>query len=124
MSKNKYNFFIPGRLPGFNDIIKEARGNKYGSNVQKQNFTTMVYTAIRVAFRNYKPMKKVWITCTWVEKDKRRDPDNIVSAKKYICDGLVLAGMLKNDGWGQIAGFTDTWAVGKEPGVFVEIKEV
>jgi len=120
----KYSFFIPGRFPGMNEMIREARGNKYASNELKQNFTTMVYTAIRVAFRNYELMEKVWVTCTWVEKDRRRDPDNIVVGKKFIMDGLVLAGLLKNDGWNQIAGFTDTWEVGKEPGVWVSISEV
>ena len=44
-------------------------------------------------------------------------------AKKYILDGLIIAGLLKKDGWNEIAGFTDTWEVG-EPGVWVEVREV
>ena len=119
----KYNFFIPGRLPGMNEIIKEARGNKYASAHEKKVNTVRVYNAIRLVFHGYKTMGKVWLSCNWVEKNKKRDPDNIVVAKKYICDGLVLAGLLKNDGWSQIAGFTDTWEVG-EPGVWVEVREV
>ncbi len=122
---NKYNFFILGRLPGLNDIIKEARGNKYASAVQKKKYTQLVADVVRLTFRAYGSIQgKVWISFTWVEKDKRRDPGNIRVAEKFITDGLVLAGLLKNDGWSQIAGFTDTWEVGKEPGVWVSIKEV
>lgn len=35
-----------------------------------------------------------------VEVDRRRDPDNLASgAMKFVLDGLVKAGVLKNDGW-------------------------
>lgn len=124
----KYNFFIPGRFPGMNEIIKEARGNKYASARQKARFTMLTRTLVNLSFQlpiaHFGQMKKVWIDFRWVEKNTRRDPDNICAGKKFILDGLVLSGLLKNDGWSQIAGFTDTWEVGKEPGVYVEIKEV
>ncbi len=122
----KFNFFIPGRLPGMNEIIDEARGNKFASAVQKTKYTKLIVDVVRLTFRNYGAynlMDKVWISFTWVEKDKRRDPDNLVAGKKFIMDGLVRSGLLENDGWNQIAGFTDTWKVG-EPGVWVEVKEV
>jgi len=119
----KYNFFIPGRFPGLNEVINTARSNKYASADQKKEHTVRVYNAIRLTLRDYKKLKKVWITCTWVEKNRRRDPDNIIGGgKKYICDGLELAHMIEKDNW-NIVGFTDTWEVG-EPGVWVEIKEV
>jgi len=119
----KYCFFIPGRLPGMNEIINEARGNKYASAKQKKIYTNRVADCFMLTFKRFKPVGKSWITFTWVEKDKRRDPGNVRCAEKFITDGLVTAGLLKNDGWNQIAGFTDTWEVG-EPGVWVEIREV
>ncbi len=120
----KHLFFIPGRFPGMNEIIKEARGNKYASAIQKRHWTRRVADITRLSIRNIKPMGKVWISFTWIEKNKRRDPDNICAGKKFILDGLVLAGLLSADGWANIAGFTDSWEVGKEPGVIVEIRGV
>ncbi len=120
----KYNFFIPGRLPGMNDIVKEARGNKYASAMQKKKYTQLVADVVRLTFRKYGSMGKVWINFTWIERNRMRDPDNVSVGKKFILDGLVLAGLLKGDGWANIVCFTDKWEVGKEPGVYVEIREV
>jgi hypothetical protein len=122
--KNKYNFFVPGRLPNLNDMIFEARGNKYASAVQKKLYTKRVADVIRLTFRGYKAMGKVWLSCHWLEINRRRDPDNVCAAKKYILDGMVVAGLLDKDGWDNIGGFTDTWEVGKDPGVWVEVREI
>lgn len=63
---------------------------------------------------------------TWYERDRRRDKDNISSfGRKVIQDGLVKAGVLANDGWAQIAGFSDEFHVdAKRPRVEIEIGEV
>ena len=120
----KYNFFIPGRLPGLNEIINEARTHKFASATQKKKYTKRVADVIRLTFRDYKPMGRIWVSCIWVEKDRRRDPDNIIAGgKKFLLDGMVKARLLKQDNW-NIQGFTDTWEVGKEPGVWVEVREV
>ena len=51
------------------------------------------------------------------------DKDNIAFAKKFIQDSLVHAGVLANDGWNQIEGFTDDFAVDpKNPRVEVTIE--
>ena len=121
-----YKFVIPTRLPGLNEIIEEARKNPYASAKQKKYYTELVRDCFTLAYRFKIPVVKapIWLKCTWVEENKRRNPDNIAAAKKYILDGLVKAGAIKNDGWDEIAGFTDKWKVGSECGVFVEIKEV
>jgi len=67
----------------------------------------------------------VWITYHWYCKDKRKDKSNIAFAKKFIEDGLVNAGVLKNDGWNDIEGFNDRFYIDKQnPRVEVEISEV
>lgn len=43
------------------------------------------------------------ITYIWYWKDKRTDPSNISFCQKYIEDGLQAAGVLRNDGWNEIA---------------------
>ncbi len=59
----------------------------------------------------------------FMEKDKRRDPDNIASgAFKLILDALQEIGILPNDNWAWVSGFSFTWEVSKTPGVIVTMR--
>ena len=60
---------------------------------------------------------------TWYEPNRRRDKDNVSSfGRKCIQDALVRAGVLQNDGWGEIDSFSDRFFVDKKkPRVEVEI---
>ena len=55
--------------------------------------------------------------------NRRTDPDNIAFQKKFILDGFVAAGLLSNDGWGEIAGWTEKFHIVKKEFQRVEIKE-
>ena len=123
---NKYTFFVPRRLPTMNEIIGAAKVGYHTYREMKKEYTELVAGTIGLTFRFRKLniKRKVWISLVFVEKNKRYDPDNIVAAKKFILDGIVKAGMLKKDGWAEIAGFTETWEVGKEPGIWVEVREI
>ena len=61
----------------------------------------------------------------WVEKDRRRDKDNISSfGRKVIQDALVEMGALQNDGWNNIHSFSDEFTVDKKyPRIEIEIEE-
>ncbi|WP_049917244.1 hypothetical protein [uncultured Megasphaera sp.] len=61
-----------------------------------------------------KKIDKAYIKFHWVEKNKRRDKDNIAFAKKFILDALQEMGILQNDGWSEILGFSDTFDVDKD----------
>lgn len=50
----------------------------------------------------------------WFCTNRKKDPDNIAFAKKYLLDGMVEADLLPNDGWNQIAGFSDDFHIDKE----------
>jgi Holliday junction resolvase RusA-like endonuclease len=127
----KIEFFIPGRLPGLNELIGVARGTRGRGSVmaaaaQKATYTNRVALyVIEQRPRGSKPFPApVHIDLTWFEKDRRRDPDNIVSAKKFVLDGLVKANVIENDGWEHIAGFSERWVVDKNRiGVCVKIRE-
>jgi hypothetical protein len=57
-----------------------------------------------------------------VEKNRRRDQDNIAAGKKLVIDGLVQAGVLAGDGWKYVRGFFDEFSVDPtRPGVMVTI---
>ena len=60
----------------------------------------------------------------WYEKNKRRDPDNVFSAIKYILDSLVEAGVFPNDGQKQVAGIINWIKVDKKnPRIEITIYE-
>jgi len=105
---------IKGRLPGMNEIVGSNRTNKFIGAKLKKEWTSKIAWEIKA--QKVKTFKNpVYIEFRWFEPNKRRDPDNFTSGgRKLILDGLQTAGVLKNDGWRNIAGFSDEWAVDKE----------
>jgi hypothetical protein len=114
--------FIRGKLPGRRAQDNAARGNKFAAAAMKKKWTQ--YVALN--FANTPPLTGHFrMVCTWREKTKREDPDNIASSKKFILDGLQDSGVLRNDGWAEIAGFIDNFEIDKvNPGVEVLLIEV
>lgn len=67
----------------------------------------------------------VFMEYCWVEKNKRLDLDNITFGRKIVQDSLVQCGVLKDDGWKYVVGFSDRFKVNKEnPRIEVLIKEI
>lgn len=60
----------------------------------------------------------------WHERTKKRDADNIASAKKFILDALVKNGVLEDDSRKYVKGFYDTIIDDKEDFVIVELVEI
>lgn len=115
-------FVIPGRLPGLNDMIDAARTNKFESARQKKENTELVGWCAKKA--KLPKMKRVNLSIVWYEPNEKRDPDNIHAGVKFILDGLVIAGVIKNDGRKQIAKISHEIFTDKtNPRVEVEIKE-
>ena len=114
-------FFIPGPLPGMNDYI--STGNRFRYNTHKRKWTEAIAFYVRRA--KVKPVGSVHLHFLWMEKHNRRDPDNFSSlGRKWVLDSLVECGVLLNDGWGQILGWSDAWIVDKSrPGVLVTLEE-
>lgn len=115
---------IPGTMPGFNEIIKvskQGRGKYQPYNdMKRENTESVVWMSKKISKK-----KKIFLDITWIEKDKRRDPDNIAAAVKFIWDGLVEAGVIKNDGWKENGGWSNKFEVDKDnPRIEVIIKEV
>ena len=117
--------WIPGRLPGLNEVIAAAkgsggRGHSYAT--MKRQWTELVWALAKSA--KLQPVRRAYLSFTWVEKDRRRDPDNVSSAgRKLILDGLVKAGVLAGDGWDGIAGWSDAFEVDGKHGVRILITE-
>lgn len=60
----------------------------------------------------------------WHERTKKRDADNIASAKKFVLDALVKSGVLEDDSRKYVKGFYDKIVDDKEDFVIVELVEV
>jgi len=126
------DFFVPGPLPGMNEMIDAAKkvipwlskGKKkvYEYSAMKKKWTAHV---AMIAGRRRDPLRRVKFQFLWVEPNKRRDPDNIMCGQKFVMDGVVAAGIIKKDGWAQVAGSKHEFMVDKKrPGVLVRIMEV
>lgn len=64
----------------------------------------------------------VTVEFLWVEKDRRRDLDNVAFAKKFVLDGLVQAGVIADDNAKHVVGLSDSFAYDKSnPRVVVTI---
>lgn len=120
-----YSFFIPGSLPGMNEIITANRSGKHIGAAQKVAAEKVIMYSIRKA--RLLPIKDYPISMriTWIERNGRRDPDNVAAAKKFILDALQRTGILRNDGRREIDSLHDYFQTDKrKPGILVELEEV
>lgn len=117
---------IPGELPDLNTIIAEAkkgRGRYQPYNEMKREHTENIAWVAKSETK--KKLKRIDLEITWVCKDRRKDKDNIMAGTKFILDGLVVAGVIPNDGWKEIGRISHDFKVNKHnPRVEVELKEV
>lgn len=87
--------FIPYDFPNWNKYIAVERGNRYMANKIKQEEKQFVCFACWTARERYQGNYPVTLTIRPYFKDKRKDLDNF--RMKGLIDGLVAAGVIKND---------------------------
>ncbi len=115
--------WIPGPLPGMNEIIAAAKSGGKGRvyAAMKASHTSAVTLFARKA--RLKPIDFAVFGFDWHEPTRRRDPDNLMAGAKFILDGLVKAGVIPNDGWDNVGGLVHCWTLSKNRGVHVTIEE-
>lgn len=116
---------IPGRFEGMNEYIAAMNSNRQRGNRMKRSRTEEVAWHCRAQLKGWRPRPPVRLAYLFVEPNRRRDKDNIAGfAHKVVQDGLVLARVLKNDGWDDVAGFADDFTVDpRRPRIVVRITE-
>lgn len=121
----EYKLVINGRLCSLNEYIKAERSNRYkGAKIKRDN-ERIIAASIKQQLCGVKINNSVHMDYLWVVPDKRTDRDNIVFARKFIQDALVQCGVLKDDGWKHVVGFSDRFEVDREnPRIEVIIREV
>jgi hypothetical protein len=103
-------FIINGELPSLNEYIQAERSNRFKASSMKKKATELVFWECRRQKLDVLT-KPITITYTWYMKNKKKDLDNVEFAKKFINDGLVLAGIIINDGQEWVRGFTDKFKI-------------
>lgn len=115
---------IPFALPGVNEIVDANRDGWHKGSGLKRHWQHRVELVLK---RQARPLREpVTIHWVWIEKDRRRDPDNVMGGgKKIILDAMVRVKLLRGDGWSNIRPpMTDEWKVDKKkPRVEIEITE-
>lgn len=94
------SYTIDGELTDQNTYFSAERTNRFnGAKVKKNN--TWICT---LAAQHLEPIGKTpfRLSIDWYVKNRRKDPDNIAFAVKFILDGLQQAGIIDNDGFKQV----------------------
>ena len=90
------HFTIPFRLPSLNEYIEACRRNPHAGAKLKRNTDAGISAEIMAA--RIKPVTNPCIVqMVFTEGNRRRDVDNVESAKKYILDALTGNGTLQGD---------------------------
>lgn len=86
---------IPFPLPGLNDYISAERSHRQKGAALKRKAQRSVTAVLKRQIRG-SLREPVTIHYTWVEKDRRRDKENVSGfGHKVIQDALVNIGALK-----------------------------
>lgn len=123
-SVESISFFLDFPLPTLNEMIRTARGNKFASASQKKKYTDLVAMEIMVQ-TNRPHFDAISLNIAWIETKKKRDPDNVAGGgNKFLCDGIVAAGIIDNDDRDHIASTTNRIVISDSRGVVVRITSV
>ena len=114
---------LPFGLHGMNEQL-DAKGAVFSSmgNRRRSAYTGQKKKCTEAVARELikqgcvpdEPYMIISLSYIWYEKDRRRDPDNIRAQSKEFLDGMVLAGVIKNDGFNNIASIKDRFCVSED----------
>ena len=98
-------FTINGSLPGLNEYTKACRGRNGHviASRMKHEAEDRIIEAAKVwdARPIHGPFR---IDIHWVEATRRRDPDNVFMAVKFVLDALTKAGLIDGDDQAHVKG--------------------
>ena len=86
------SFFVAGRLPGANDIIRK---HPMVYSTLKREWGRRIAQQILVA--KLRPVGYCRIEFVWHELTEKRDPDNVIFGQKFVLDALRDTTIVKDD---------------------------
>lgn len=112
-------FFVPGPLPGANDIIRKH--HMVYSKLKSQWGLTIARVIIVSKLRR---VRACTISFLWQEKHNRRDDDNIMFGQKFVLDALRDTKIIPDDRRQFVHALTHRIVIDpSQPGVLVTIEE-
>lgn len=126
----EYKITIYGFDSGLNEVLSAVyydwRTKRVFNREKKKNDDLMIKHLRRCDFKEVKLNTPIEIDYKFYVKDKRHDRMNIASAfDKSFLDALQKVGMLHNDGYDDVIGFSFDWEIDRtNPRVEVVIREV
>lgn len=112
---------LPIRVPSLNELLSRkriVRGKTDGFAITKKRIESEV--AVFARAQNFPKIQDAYFHFIFREKNKRRDPDNLTVATKFILDSLRKEGLIPGDGWKHVLGLSFGWSVDFDsPGVSV-----
>lgn len=120
-------FTIEGPLPALNAILNASK--THWSTYKRERDEAMAKARLFIRAARLEPFdahQRLWITTVFYAKDRRTDPSNLSAGfHKVVEDALQLEGILPNDGYGNIAGYTEHFRVDRaRPRFEIELSEV
>lgn len=122
----EYKVIIEGKFPSMNQFIEANRAHKQKGNKMKQQSQDEISWQLLQQLKKLHIDRPIRISYTFYEPNKKRDLDNISGYfHKVFQDSLVHCGIIHNDSWHYIVGFSDEFYVdNKNPRIEVVIQEV
>lgn len=110
---------VEGKFPGMNEIIATSKKHYILYSKMKAEFTEL----FQWQTKNLPKIRggKAIIRLHWTFKNKRRDPDNVMAAQKFILDALVRNGVLIDDTLDYIHSLESTFNLGNQDSVEIEV---
>ena len=122
----KAKCIIPGELPALNEIINMAKQKWSYKDLKKAETERVEWDLTSQGAKRLQQFTKpIAVTITWYCPNRRKDKDNIMAGSKFIFDAMQEVGLIKNDGWDQIARIVPEFEVdAKRPRIEIQIEEV
>ena len=122
----EYKVIIEGRFPSMNEFIEANRTHKQKGNKMKQTSQNQISWELMNQHKNLHIDKPIRLNYSFYEPNKKRDLDNISGFfHKVFQDALVHCGIIHNDSWHYIVGFSDEFFVdNKNPRIEIVIEEI
>lgn len=114
---------IDERMPNLNDYTRAIAYSRYKGGEMKDQWDEIV----RLSAKQQKLghfTEPITIEFHWYEPNTNRDVDNVAFAKKFILDGLQKAGVITNDNYQWVKGFSDHFHYEGKAGVHIIMTEV
>lgn len=120
-------FTIPGTLPALNELIGSAKAHWGKYKAERDGAMAKARLVIRAAkLTPFDASARVWITTTFYAPNRRKDPSNLSAGMhKVVEDALQVEGVLANDGYKNVAGYTERFFLDRDnPRIDIELNEV